>query len=562
MSAQRFLISTKSAGRSQSQPWDSHEPLIFGKNAGTDGWLLEKTDNGDLRVRSLGQRETGPTKAHSKVIPITQAKRGVELKFARDVGDALELKITEIETLRVADFRKKEGIDLAAGFVVYSTVGDWTTQMSVHRREYRAFWLKQEIFRVLVTPNGVRLVAKKAGVRFESEEKWYDVKEDSEKLLTESEFFKTTVAWGNHEWHFTGVVAMVRDSTFESRRSSADESDFQKATGVSLLLLLLFFLGGRFLAPLLPKVAEENKPLSTQIVKILKKEKKKEIVKHEKKLEIPGEEQPKQEKVAAKSEAPTQTAAPEQIVIPKGNPPPITKTAKNEPVKGRTEKPVVKAKPPEKNRITTLAAGSFLGGLQKIINNDASLKAAKAGHEGKFKGDAKSFTSALSGIQMNVAATGSGSADSKVTGFGGSDGASVRGPASIGYGAGAKTGTMSGTGGSNISLGVKDAEVDEGLTRDEVGRVIHAHMKEVRYCYEASMLRAPASKVEGQVAMAFTIVASGRVSKSNVAQSSVPDGALGECIRKRLDTWQFPHPKGGVNVNITYPFIFNTLGGG
>ena len=159
---------------------------------------------------------------------------------------------------------------------------------------------------------------------------------------------------------------------------------------------------------------------------------------------------------------------------------------------------------------------------------------------------------------MNTAAIGGG-ADSKVAGFGGADGANVRGPASMGYGKGAVDGVMSGTGGTNIVLGVQDAEVDEGLTRDEVGKVIHSHMREVRGCYEASMLR---QKVEGQVALAFTIAATGKVSRSSVAQSSVADAALGECLKRHLGSWQFPKPKGGVTVNITYPFIFNTLGGG
>ena len=83
MSAQRFLISTKSDGRQQSLPWDSAEPLIFGKSANTNGWLLEKTDGGDLRVRSLGLVETKPTKAFSKVIPLHQAKKGVEMNYFR-----------------------------------------------------------------------------------------------------------------------------------------------------------------------------------------------------------------------------------------------------------------------------------------------------------------------------------------------------------------------------------------------------------------------------------------------------------------------------------------------
>jgi TonB family protein len=561
MNTQRFLISTKTDGRSQSLPWDSGEPLIIGKTISNGGWLLETTEKGDLRVRSLGTDESKPTKAYSKVIPLHQAKKGVEMKFAGESGAPLEVKIHEIEALRVSDFRKKEGIDLHSGFIVYSTIGDWTTQMSSHRREYRAYWMKQEIFRVLVTQNGVRLLAKKPGVRFEADSKWLEVREDSERVLSEADLIKTSITWGNHQWHFTGLVETVKDPIFDQRKGTDDEHDFQRATGLSLLMLLLFFFGGKFLSPL---KSLEEKPLPVQLVKILKK--KTNVVKAQKKLEMPGEKKPEEQKVAARAEEPVPekvAPAPEQVVVPKGNPAPSAPVAQAQPPKGQPEKFKTRTtKAPTKNRITNLASGGFLGGLQKMLNSDQVLKTAKSGHEGKFRGDAKSFTSAISGIQMNLANVGSGSVDSKVQGFGGKEGAAARGPASVGYGDGSKAGVMSGTGASQIVLGVKDAEIDEGLTRDEVGRVIHAHMKEVRYCYESSMVRAPASKVEGSVALAFTIVATGKVTKSSVAQSSVPDSALGECIRKRLDSWQFPKPKGGVNVNITYPFIFNTLGGG
>jgi TonB family protein len=59
----------------------------------------------------------------------------------------------------------------------------------------------------------------------------------------------------------------------------------------------------------------------------------------------------------------------------------------------------------------------------------------------------------------------------------------------------------------------------------------------------------------------FTINGKGIVAKAKVSNSSLPDPALGECIQRRLRTWQFPNPKGGVNVDVAYPFIFKTLGG-
>jgi TonB family protein len=198
------------------------------------------------------------------------------------------------------------------------------------------------------------------------------------------------------------------------------------------------------------------------------------------------------------------------------------------------------------------------GGLMKIVDNKQLLESAKLGSGGLVKGDSKSVASALSNLALDVNA-GGGSANSKVVGFGGDTNAGVRGPATIGYSNGVKGAMSAGGGGDGISLGTGEAEVEEGLTKEEVGRVIHAHMKEVRYCYESSMVRA--SKVDGRVVLDFTINGKGVIAKVKVSSSSLPDPALGECIMRRLRTWQFPNSKGGVNVDVAYPFIFKTLGG-
>ena len=195
----------------------------------------------------------------------------------------------------------------------------------------------------------------------------------------------------------------------------------------------------------------------------------------------------------------------------------------------------------------------------KIVDNKQLLQSAKLGSGGLTKGSSKSVTGALANLSIDLNAGGGGDKHSKIAGFGGSDEASVRGPATAGYSNGVKGVLSAGGGGSGISLGTGDAEVEEGLTKEEVGRVIHQHMKEVRYCYESSMVRA--SKVDGRVVLDFTINGRGIVAKSRISNSSLPGPALGECIQRRLRTWQFPLPKGGVNADVASPLIFKTLGG-
>jgi len=115
-----------------------------------------------------------------------------------------------------------------------------------------------------------------------------------------------------------------------------------------------------------------------------------------------------------------------------------------------------------------------------------------------------------------------------------------------------------GTGKNWVNLDSLAATVEEGLSRDEVGEVIHRHMKEVRYCYETAMIRQP--DLEGKLIVQFTIGNQGSVRSTGVKTSTLPDARLDECILARLAGWKFPHPKGGIDVAVTYPFIFKTLG--
>lgn len=126
-------------------------------------------------------------------------------------------------------------------------------------------------------------------------------------------------------------------------------------------------------------------------------------------------------------------------------------------------------------------------------------------------------------------------------------------------GYGSSSGTLiSGQGRTPVQLTLPDPVVQEGLTKEEVGEVIHSHLSEIRYCYEAAMLRT--SAIEGKLQVAFVIGASGRVNRAEPKSSTLSDIRLGECVISKLRTWQFPRTKGGVDVAVNYPFLFKTLG--
>lgn len=125
-----------------------------------------------------------------------------------------------------------------------------------------------------------------------------------------------------------------------------------------------------------------------------------------------------------------------------------------------------------------------------------------------------------------------------------------------GYGTSGNS-AVAGQGHSFIALDTKLASVDEGLTKEEVARVIHAHMNEIRYCYESAILRN--SNLEGKLLLDFKIGAAGDVKKAEERESSFADRGVSGCVIRRLLAWRFPHPRGGVTVSISYPFLFKTL---
>ncbi len=127
-----------------------------------------------------------------------------------------------------------------------------------------------------------------------------------------------------------------------------------------------------------------------------------------------------------------------------------------------------------------------------------------------------------------------------------------------GYGSG-KGPLVNGQGKSQfeVGLGGQDALVDEGLTKEEVARVIHSHMNEIRYCYESGILKDPT--IAGKLLIDFRINASGLVPNAGVTEASLRDPFVSQCLLSKLKAWKFPHPRGGVMVAVSYPFIFKSL---
>jgi Inner membrane component of T3SS, cytoplasmic domain len=143
---------------------------------------------------------------------------------------------------------------------------------------------------------------------------------------------------------------------------------------------------------------------------------------------------------------------------------------------------------------------------------------------------------------------GGGSAD----GLGGM-GTRGRGSGASGYGSGGGNfgdrgeGAIAGVGGDPIVLGALDKSL--------IDAVIKRNMAAIRYCYQRELTKNPA--LGGKITVKFVIAADGTVSQATTKATTMNNPAVESCINGRFARFQFPQPKGGGVVIVSYPFIFS-----
>jgi TonB family protein len=111
----------------------------------------------------------------------------------------------------------------------------------------------------------------------------------------------------------------------------------------------------------------------------------------------------------------------------------------------------------------------------------------------------------------------------------------------------------------DVNISSSEPEFQGGsLDKELVRKVIQDHRSQIRTCYESLLNQYP--NLGGKVQVQFTIGEAGQVLRSKVAQSSASNGQLEQCVASRVRLWQFPKPKGGGQVVVSYPFIFKQAG--
>lgn len=159
---------------------------------------------------------------------------------------------------------------------------------------------------------------------------------------------------------------------------------------------------------------------------------------------------------------------------------------------------------------------------------------------------------------------GGGSALDKLGGGGGGTGTTMKvgGLGTAGKGGGATGYKGSGAlslgniGNAEVGLLEEESEVDGGLDKEAIARVIRSQLGQIRYCYERQLSANP--DLYGKIMVKFTIGAAGSVVAQAIGTTSLNNAMVEGCILRRVAGWQFPTPKGGTNVLVTYPFLFKS----
>jgi hypothetical protein len=105
--------------------------------------------------------------------------------------------------------------------------------------------------------------------------------------------------------------------------------------------------------------------------------------------------------------------------------------------------------------------------------------------------------------------------------------------------------------------------VQGGLDRELIRRVVRAHLKEVRGCYDRVLERVPTAT--GRVSVTWRIEESGEVSFAQASSDDFSAGssenaeATAQCIEQAVARWSFPRARNGGTTRVTYPFFLMVL---
>ena len=191
--------------------------------------------------------------------------------------------------------------------------------------------------------------------------------------------------------------------------------------------------------------------------------------------------------------------------------------------------------------------------IQQAISNNGTQTVRNAAVKNANIKSQDIATGAVGGGSVNVNAlsaglsSGNGAKAGSMNGFAGGKGASIGGAGGGGFGGK----------GFDMSLGGDEAEALGGLDKSLIAAVVQSNIGQIKHCYERQLIVNP--NLFGKVVAAWTIDKDGLVSTSNIKKTTMNDKTVEGCIAARIKGWNFPKPKGGGQVLVSYPFLFKSL---
>lgn len=93
------------------------------------------------------------------------------------------------------------------------------------------------------------------------------------------------------------------------------------------------------------------------------------------------------------------------------------------------------------------------------------------------------------------------------------------------------------------------------LDKSLIDAIIERHLPQLRHCYVREQEDFP--DLSGKIIVKFVIAKDGSVSSAATKSSTMENAAVEQCLNGRFMRFQFPQPKGGGIVIVSYPFIFS-----
>jgi hypothetical protein len=96
------------------------------------------------------------------------------------------------------------------------------------------------------------------------------------------------------------------------------------------------------------------------------------------------------------------------------------------------------------------------------------------------------------------------------------------------------------------------------LERPLIDAVVKRHLNQIRYCYQRELTRNPV--LAGRIVEKFTIARDGTVAAAQTKSTTMHNASVESCITGRFLRMQFPEPRGGGIVIVSYPLVFSPNG--